>query len=143
MNGADLIVKFLLDKGVHHAFGYPGGPVLVLYDAIYNAGFPHVQVRHEHGAIHAAEGFAKVTGIPGVVIATSGPGATNLVTGLADAMLDSVPILAITGAVARKSTGTDAFQEADITGITQPITKYNYLVMDPNDLLPILEEAWS
>ncbi|NCC75281.1 MAG: biosynthetic-type acetolactate synthase large subunit [Clostridia bacterium] len=143
MNGADLIVKFLLDKGVHHAFGYPGGPVLVLYDAIYNAGFPHVQVRHEQGAIHAAEGFAKVTGIPGVVIATSGPGATNLVTGLADAMLDSVPILAITGAVARKSTGTDAFQEADITGITQPITKYNYLVMDPNDLLPILEEAWQ
>ncbi|MDD2457078.1 MAG: thiamine pyrophosphate-binding protein, partial [Eubacteriales bacterium] len=143
MNGADLIVKFLLDKGVNHAFGYPGGPVLVLYDAIYNAGFPHVQVRHEQGAIHAAEGFAKVTGIPGVVIATSGPGATNLVTGLADAMLDSVPILAITGAVARKSTGTDAFQEADITGITQPITKYNYLVMDPNDLLPILEEAWQ
>ncbi len=143
MNGADLIVKFLIDKGVHHAFGYPGGPVLVLYDAIYNAGFPHVQVRHEQGAIHAAEGFAKVTGIPGVVIATSGPGATNLVTGLADAMLDSVPILAITGAVARKSTGTDAFQEADITGITQPITKYNYLVMDPNDLLTVLEEAWQ
>ncbi len=143
MNGADLIVKFLKDKGVEHAFGYPGGPVLVLYEAIYNAAFPHVQVRHEQGAIHAAEGFAKVTGIPGVVIATSGPGATNLVTGLADAMLDSVPVLAITGAVTRKATGTDAFQEADITGITQPITKYNYLVMNPEDLLPILEEAWQ
>ncbi|MDD2533371.1 MAG: biosynthetic-type acetolactate synthase large subunit [Eubacteriales bacterium] len=143
MNGAEVIVKFLQDKGVKHAFGYPGGPVLVLYDAIYNAGFPHVQVRHEQGAIHAAEGYAKVTGVPGVVIATSGPGATNLVTGIADAMLDSVPVLCVTGAVARKATGTDAFQEADITGITQPITKYNYLVMTPEDLLPILEEAWA
>lgn len=143
MNGADVIVKFLLDKGVHHTFGYPGGPVLVLYEAIYKANFPHILTRHEQGAIHAAEGFAKVSGIPGVVIATSGPGATNLVTGLADAMLDSVPILAITGAVARKATGTDAFQEADITGITLPITKYNYLVMNPDELLPILEEAWQ
>ena len=143
MNGAELIIDFLKKKGVNHAFGYPGGPIIVLYDAIYKADFPHILTRHEQGAAHAAEGFAKATGIPGVVIATSGPGATNLVTGLADAMLDSVPLLAITGAVARKATGTDAFQEADITGITQPITKYNYLVMDPNELLPILEEAWE
>jgi acetolactate synthase-1/2/3 large subunit len=143
MNGAELIIEFLKKKGVKHAFGYPGGPIIVLYDAIYKADFPHILTRHEQGAAHAAEGFAKATGIPGVVIATSGPGATNLVTGLADAMLDSVPLLAITGAVARKATGTDAFQEADITGITQPITKYNYLVMNPDELLPILEEAWD
>jgi len=143
MNGAQTIVSFLQKKGVNPAFGYPGGPILVLYDAIYQADFPHVLTRHEQGAIHAAEGFAKVTGKPGVVIATSGPGATNLVTGIADAFLDSVPLLAITGAVARNCTGKDAFQEADITGITQPITKYNYLVMDPADLLSTLEEAWN
>ncbi|MEA4888878.1 MAG: biosynthetic-type acetolactate synthase large subunit [Clostridiaceae bacterium] len=143
MNGAEWIVDFLTRKGVQHAFGYPGGPVVVLYEAIYKAGFPHILSRHEQGAVHAAEGYAKVTGFPGVVIATSGPGATNLVTGLADAYLDSVPLLAITGAVARKATGTDAFQEADITGITQPVTKYNYLVMNPDELLPILEEAWQ
>jgi len=143
MNGAQTIVAFLKDKGVNPAFGYPGGPILVLYDAIYQANFPHVLTRHEQGAVHAAEGFAKITGKPGVVIATSGPGATNLVTGIADAFLDSVPLLAITGAVARNCTGKDAFQEADITGITQPITKYNYLVMDPAELLPTLEEAWN
>ncbi|HBP38370.1 MAG TPA: biosynthetic-type acetolactate synthase large subunit [Clostridiales bacterium] len=143
MNGAELIVDFLTRKGVKHDFGYPGGPVLVLYEAIYKANFPHVMTRHEQGAAHAAEGYAKVSGIPGVCIATSGPGATNLVTGLADAYLDSVPILAITGAVSRKATGTDAFQEADITGVTQPVTKYNYLVMNPDELLPILEEAWK
>ncbi len=143
MNGAQTIVSFLQKKGVNPAFGYPGGPILVLYDAIYQADFPHVLTRHEQGAVHAAEGFAKVTGKPGVVIATSGPGATNLVTGIADAFLDSVPLLAITGAVARNCTGKDAFQEADITGITQPITKYNYLVMDPADLQSTLEEAWN
>lgn len=143
MNGAQTIVAFLQEKGVNPAFGYPGGPILVLYDAIYQAEFPHILTRHEQGAAHAAEGFAKVTGRPGVVIATSGPGATNLVTGIADAYLDSVPLLAITGAVARNCTGKDAFQEADITGITQPITKYNYLVMEPEDLLPTLEEAWN
>lgn len=143
MNGAQIIVSFLESKGVNPAFGYPGGPILVLYDALYQANFPHILTRHEQGAVHAAEGYAKVTGKPGVVIATSGPGATNLVTGIADAFLDSVPLLAITGAVARSCTGKDAFQEADITGITQPITKYNYLVMRPEDLLPTLEEAWN
>lgn len=143
MNGADLIIDFLRRKGVEHAFGYPGGPVLVLYEAIHRANFPHILTRHEQGAAHAAEGYAKASGRPGVIFATSGPGATNLVTGLADAYLDSVPLLAITGAVARKATGTDAFQEADITGVTQPVTKYNYLIMNPEDLLPILEEAWA
>ncbi len=143
MNGAETIIDFLTRKGVKHTFGYPGGPVIVLFDAIYKMGFPNILTRHEQGAAHAAEGYAKVSGLPGVMLATSGPGATNLVTGLADAYLDSVPVLAITGAVARKATGTDAFQEADITGITQPITKYNYLVMRSEDLLPILEEAWT
>lgn len=143
MNGAELVIAFLKSKGVECGFGYPGGPVLVLYEAIYKAKFNHVLTRHEQGAIHAAEGYAKLTGRPGVVFATSGPGATNLVTGLADARLDSVPIFAITGAVARKDTGADAFQEADITGITEPVTKYNYLVMREEDLLPSLEEAWQ
>ena len=143
MNGAETIIDFLTRKGVKHTFGYPGGPVIVLFDAIYKMHFPNILTRHEQGAAHAAEGYAKVSGQPGVMLATSGPGATNLVTGLADAYLDSVPVLAITGAVARKAIGTDAFQEADITGITQPVTKYNYLVMNPDDLLPILEEAWN
>ncbi|NLO62569.1 MAG: biosynthetic-type acetolactate synthase large subunit [Clostridiaceae bacterium] len=143
MNGAQSIIQFLKDKGVNPAFGYPGGSVIVLYDAIYQMNFPHILTRHEQGAVHAAEGYAKITGKPGVVFATSGPGATNLVTGIADAYLDSVPILAITGAVSRNAIGKDAFQEADITGITQPITKYNYLVMSPEDLIPTLEEAWN
>ena len=143
MNGAELVIAFLQAKNVECGFGYPGGPVLVLYEAIYNAKFNHILTRHEQGAIHAAEGYAKVTGKPGVVFATSGPGATNLATGLADARLDSVPVLAITGAVARCDTGSDAFQEADITGVTEPITKYNYLVMNEEDLLPSLEEAWQ
>jgi len=143
MNGAEAIIDFLLRKGVKHAFGYPGGPVIVLFDAIHKYHFPSILTRHEQGAAHAAEGYAKASGLPGVMIATSGPGATNLVTGLADAYLDSVPVLAITGAVARKATGTDAFQEADITGITQPVTKYNYLVMNTDELLPVLEEAWN
>ncbi|MGI6077929.1 MAG: biosynthetic-type acetolactate synthase large subunit [Fastidiosipilaceae bacterium] len=143
MNGAETVVKFLQDKGVTCGFGYPGGPVLVLYEAIYKLKFNHILTRHEQGAVHAAEGYAKATGKPGVVFATSGPGATNLVTGLADAKLDSVPLLAITGAVARDDTGSDAFQEADITCVTEPVTKYNYFIMDESELLPALEEAWE
>lgn len=143
MNGAETIIHFLESKGIKHTFGYPGGPVIVLFDVLYKAKFPNILARHEQGAAHAAEGYAKVSGQPGVVLATSGPGATNLVTGLADAYLDSVPLLAITGAVARQATGTDAFQEADITGVTQAVTKYNYLVMKSEDLWPILEEAWQ
>src|SRR5512133_1344527 len=143
MNGSQTIIDFLARKGVTNAFGYPGGPIISLFEAIYEAKFPLILTRHEQGAAHAAEGYAKVSGFPGVMIATSGPGATNLVTGLADAYLDSVPVLAITGAVTRRATGTDAFQEADITGVTMPITKYNYLVMNPDELLPILEEAWE
>jgi len=143
MNGAETVIAFLESKKVTSAFGYPGGPVVILYEAIYKAKFPHILTRHEQGAAHAAEGYAKATGKIGVMIATSGPGSTNLVTGLADAYLDSVPVLAITGAVNRESIGSDAFQEADINGITQPITKNNYLVMKPEELLPTLEEAWN
>ncbi len=143
MNGAQAIIKFLQEKNVEHVFGIPGGPIIVLYDAIYEANFPHILTRHEQGASHAAEGYAKSTGKVGVMIATSGPGATNLVTGIADAYLDSVPVLAITGTVNRDSIGSDAFQEADINGVVQQITKYNYLVMEPEDLLPSLEEAWN
>jgi acetolactate synthase-1/2/3 large subunit len=143
MNGAQKILEFFKAKGVEHVFGYPGGSVLVLYDEIHKAGFPHILTRHEQGAAHAAEGYAKATGRVGVCIATSGPGATNLVTGLADANLDSVPVLAIAGNASTTAIGTDAFQEADITGITMPITKNNYLVKRADDLEAVLEEAWN
>ncbi len=142
MNGAEYIINFLERKGVTESFGYPGGQVLSLYDAIYQRSFPHTLTRHEQGAIHAAEGYARVTGKIGVVIATSGPGATNLVTGIADAYLDSTPLFVITGQVSSDSIGKDAFQEADTTGITIPITKNNYLVKYPEDLPRVLEEGW-
>jgi len=143
MNGADVVVKFMKSKGVKYVFGYPGGPVLHLYDAIYRHDLNHILTRHEQGAVHAAEGYAKATGKVGVCFATSGPGATNLVTGLADAMLDSVPVMAVTGQVATSVIGHDAFQEADILGITMPITKNNYLVRKKEMLLEILEDAWQ
>ncbi len=142
MNGAEYIIDFLKGKGVTESFGYPGGQVLALYDAIYRQQFAHTLTRHEQGAIHAAEGYARTTGNIGVVIATSGPGATNLVTGIADAYLDSTPLFVITGQVSSDSIGKDAFQEADTTGITIPITKNNYLVKYPEDLPRVLEEAW-
>ncbi|MEI6131344.1 MAG: biosynthetic-type acetolactate synthase large subunit [Bacillota bacterium] len=142
MNGADIVVKFMKSKDVKYVFGYPGGPVLHLYDAIYRHNLNHVLTRHEQGAVHAAEGYAKATGKVGVCFATSGPGATNLVTGLADAMLDSVPVMAVTGQVATSVIGHDAFQEADILGITMPITKNNYLVRKKEMLLDTLEDAW-
>ncbi|MEI6602915.1 MAG: biosynthetic-type acetolactate synthase large subunit [Clostridia bacterium] len=143
MNGADVVVKFMKSKGVEYVFGYPGGPVLHLYDAVYRHDLNHILTRHEQGAVHAAEGYAKATGRVGVCFATSGPGATNLVTGLADAMLDSVPVMAVTGQVATAVIGHDAFQEADILGITMPITKNNYLVRKKEMLLEILEDAWQ
>ena len=118
LSGAQMLVEVLREEQVEVIFGYPGGAVLPLYDALYQCGIPHILTRHEQGAIHAAEGYARVTGRPGVVIATSGPGATNLVTGLADAMLDSLPIVAITGQVATNVIGSDAFQETSIIGIS-------------------------
>lgn len=143
-NGADLFVWSLVDAGVDTLFGYPGGAVLPIYDALYRnqAPFKHILSRHEQGSIHAAEGYARVTGKPGVVLATSGPGATNLITGIADAIMDSIPLVIFTGQVAHQVIGTDAFQESDIMGITTPITKYNYQVEKLSDLPRIIKEAF-
>lgn len=143
MNGAEYIVKFLEKKGVDLVFGYPGGVVLFLYDVLGRSSIKHILTRHEQGAIHGADGYARVTGRTGVCLATSGPGATNLVTGIANAHLDSVPILVITGQVGVDSIGRDSFQEADIVGITMPITKHNYLVKELDRLPGVLEEAWN
>ncbi len=143
MNGAEYIVKFLEEKGVDLVFGYPGGAVLFLYDVLGRSSMQHILTRHEQGAIHAADGYARVTGKTGVCLATSGPGATNLVTGIANAYLDSVPILVLTGQVGVESIGRDSFQEADIVGITMPITKHNYLIKEIDALPEVLEEAWK
>ncbi len=140
--GAEIFVESLQNQDVEIIFGYPGGAVLPLYDAIYRNPIKHILARHEQGAIHAAEGYARVSGKPGVVIATSGPGATNLVTGITDAMMDSLPLVVFTGQVATTVVGTDAFQEADIIGITQPITKHNYQVKNVQDLPRIVKEAF-
>lgn len=141
-DGADILVQALHDQGVDIIFGYPGGAVLQIYDAMYRNPIRHILTRHEQGAIHAAEGYARVTNKPGVIIATSGPGATNLVTGIADAMIDSLPLVIFTGQVATSVIGTDAFQEADIMGITTPITKHNYQVQDVRDIPRIVQEAF-
>ncbi|NRD77969.1 biosynthetic-type acetolactate synthase large subunit [Bacillus sp. BRMEA1] len=142
--GADLLIDLLINEGVETLFGYPGGAVLPIYDAIYRARgrIQHVLFRHEQGMIHAAEGYARIKGKPGVVIATSGPGATNLVTGITDAMMDSLPLVVFTGQVARSVIGTDAFQEADVMAITTPITKHNYQVQSIADLPRIVKEAF-
>ena len=142
MQAAAAMLKALEEEGVDVVFGYPGGSNLYLYDALYDSPIRHVLTRHEQGAIHAAQGYARATGRVGVVFATSGPGATNLVTGLTDALMDSTPIVAITGQVPRPLIGRDAFQEADVTGITMPCTRHNYLVTDPNDLLRVIKEAF-
>src|SRR5690606_19197909 len=123
-------------------FGYPGGAVLPIYDALYEGKIKHVLVRHEQGAAHMADGYARATGKPGVCLATSGPGATNLVTGIATAWMDSIPMVAFTGNVSRAAIGSDAFQEADITGITLPITKHNFLVRDAQELPSIIKKAF-
>ncbi len=142
LTGAEITCRSLDDEGVTTVFGYPGGAVIPLYDALPRSGFHHVLVRFEQWAALAAIGYARVTGKPGVCMATSGPGATNLVTGLADAMLDSVPLVAITGQVVQPMIGRDAFQEVDITGITLPVTKHNYLVQSAADIAPTLKEAF-
>lgn len=142
LTGAQMLVECLRAEHVEVIFGYPGGAVLPVYDALYQCGIPHILTRHEQGSIHAAEGYARVTGKPGVVIATSGPGATNLVTGLADAMMDSLPLVVFTGQVATHVIGTDAFQEASIVGITMPVTKHNYQVRNVRDLPQIIKEAF-
>ncbi|MFC0214517.1 biosynthetic-type acetolactate synthase large subunit [Paenibacillus chartarius] len=143
INGSEILLRSLLLEGVECVFGYPGGAVLYIYDAMYGfSDFNHLLTRHEQGAIHAADGYARSTGKVGVALATSGPGATNLVTGIATAYMDSVPLVVITGNVASSAIGTDAFQEADIIGITMPITKHSYMVRDVNDLPRIIHEAF-
>lgn len=142
MKGAQAIVASLEKEGVEVVFGYPGGAVLPIYDALLDSPIRHVLTRHEQGAVHAADGYARVTGKVGVAMATSGPGATNLVTGIANAYMDSVPLVLITGQVPRPLIGKDSFQEVDITGITIPITKHNYLVKDPQQLPRIMREAF-
>ncbi|RSK28059.1 acetolactate synthase large subunit [Bacillus sp. HMF5848] len=142
MSGARMLLEALKREGVEVIFGYPGGAVLPIYNEIYDFGIQHVLTRHEQGGIHAAEGYARVSGKPGVVIVTSGPGATNIVTGLADAMIDSLPLVVFTGQVATSVIGSDAFQEADVMGITMPITKHSYQVRDVADLPRIIKEAF-
>ncbi|MGM0365088.1 MAG: biosynthetic-type acetolactate synthase large subunit [Actinomycetota bacterium] len=142
ITGAQMIIKCLKQEGVEVIFGYPGGKVIPLYDTLFDSDIKHILVRHEQGASHAADGYARATGKTGVCVSTSGPGATNLVTGIANAYMDSVPIVALTGQVSTAEIGTDAFQEADITGITAPITKHNYLVKDIKNLPSIIKEAF-
>ena len=143
MSGADVVIKALIEQGVEVVFGYPGGAVLPIYDTlIQQEKLKHVLVRHEQGAAHAAEGYARSSNKVGVLLVTSGPGATNAVTGLADAMMDSIPVVCITGQVPSFLIGTDAFQEADTTGITRACTKHNYLVKDPENLADIVHEAF-
>ena len=142
ISGAELFINALEKEKVEVIFGYPGGAVLPIYDSIYDSKIRHILPRHEQGGIHAAEGYARVTGKPGVVIATSGPGATNLVTGIADAMMDSLPLVVFTGQVATNLIGSDAFQEADILGVTTPITKHNYQVRNIEDIPRIIKEAF-
>ncbi len=142
LSGSRMLMTALAREGVDVIFGYPGGAILPTYDEIYKTGIKHILARHEQGAIHAAEGYARVSGKPGVCVVTSGPGATNVVTGIADAMIDSLPLVVITGQVATAVIGTDAFQEADVIGITMPITKHNYQVRHVEELPRIIKEAF-
>lgn len=143
MNGAQWLVQALRKQRVETVFGYPGGAIMPVYDALYDGGVEHVLCRHEQGAAIAAIGFARSTGTTGVCIATSGPGATNVITGLADALLDSVPVVAITGQVASNLIGTDAFQEVDVLGLSLACTKHSFLVSDVNELPRVVSEAFS
>ena len=145
LSGADIIVKTLIEQGCDVVFGYPGGQIINVYDSLYKYQdeITHILTAHEQGATHAADGYARTTGRPGVVISTSGPGATNLVTGIATAYLDSVPLVAICGNVPTTQIGTDSFQEIDITGITLPITKHNYFVGNVESLADTIREAFK
>jgi acetolactate synthase-1/2/3 large subunit len=143
LSGSEIVIRALKDQGVKHIFGYPGGAVLPIYDSLFEDNeLVHVLVRHEQGAVHAAEGYARSTGKPGVVLVTSGPGATNAVTGITDALMDSIPLVVITGQVATHLIGNDAFQECDTVGITRPCTKHNWLVRDVKDLAQTIHEAF-
>ena len=143
LSGGEILVQCLKDEGVEYLFGYPGGAVLHIYDALYNQEkVKHILVRHEQAATHAADGYARATNKPGVVLVTSGPGATNAVTGIATAYMDSIPMVVITGQVATANIGSDAFQEVDSVGITRPCVKHNFLVKDINDLAETFKKAF-
>src|ERR1700749_3699592 len=143
LSGAEIVIKALVDQGVAVVFGYPGGAVLPIYDALFKQNsLRHILVRHEQGAVPAAEGYARSTGKVGCVLVTSGPGATNAVTGLTDALMDSIPIVCLTGQVPTHLIGNDAFQECDTVAITRPCTKHNYLVKNVADLPRVLHEAF-
>lgn len=143
MSGAELLVDLLLRKGISTIFGYPGGAVLPVYDALFDCeGLEHILVRHEQAAVHAADGFARATGSVGVTLVTSGPGATNAITGIATAFMDSIPLIVLTGQVPTDMIGLDSFQEVDIYGMTMSITKHNYIVMNKSDLPRIIDEAF-
>ncbi|MGH6959467.1 MAG: thiamine pyrophosphate-binding protein, partial [Dongiaceae bacterium] len=143
MTGAQMVIRALMDQGVDVIFGYPGGAVLPIYDELFKQNaLGHILVRHEQAAVHAAEGYARSTGKVGAVLVTSGPGATNAVTGLTDALMDSIPVVCLTGQVPTHLIGNDAFQEADTTGITRSCTKHNYLVKDIGELALTMHEAF-
>src|SRR6201997_2392031 len=142
LTGAQIVIETLIAEGVDVIFGYPGGAILPTYDALLDSKIKHVLVRHEQGATHMAEGYARVSGKPGVVLVTSGPGATNTVTGIADAYMDSTPLVVLSGQVSTSLIGNDAFQEADFVGITRPCTKHNYLVKDVRDVARMIKEAF-
>jgi acetolactate synthase-1/2/3 large subunit len=143
LTGADIFVRCLAEEGVEYLFGYPGGAVLPIYDALYQQDkVKHILVRHEQAATHAADGYARATGKPGVVLVTSGPGATNAVTGIATAYMDSIPMVAFTGQVPTAMIGNDAFQEVDNVGITRPCVKHNFLVKDVKDLAETIKKAF-
>src|SRR5580704_17725793 len=143
LTGSEILWATLVGEGVETVFGYPGGAILPVYDALRKLPVHHVVVRHEQGASHMADGYARASGKVGVAMATSGPGATNLITGIATAMLDSIPIVCITGNVSSKVLGTDAFQEVDITGITLPVTKHNFLVSRTEDIAQVIRHAFQ
>src|SRR6201984_3190453 len=142
LRGADIVLRCLRAEGVELVFGYPGGAIMPLYDALEGSGVRHILTRHEQGAVFAAEGYARVTGKVGVAMATSGPGATNLVTGIADAKMDSVPLLCITGQVRRALIGTDAFQETDVFGVTLSLTKWSRLVKSIDEIPEVIAEGF-
>src|ERR1700692_3696026 len=142
LTGSEILWATLVGEGVTTVFGYPGGVILPIYDALRKFPIHHILVRHEQGAAHMADGYARASGRVGVCMATSGPGATNMVTGIATAMLDSIPVVCITGQVGSKVLGTDAFQEVDITGITLPVTKHDYVVTRAEDIAPVLRDAF-
>src|SRR5205807_9861687 len=143
LNGGQALIKSLEMEGVEVMFGLPGGAILPVYDPIIDSPIRHILVRHEQGAGHMAEGYAQATGRPGVAMVTSGPGATNIVTPLCNAYMDSTPIVVITGQVPSTAIGTDAFQECDTTGITMPVTKHNWLITDPQDIPRVVKEAFQ